>query len=45
MTPAVLSASFDKEVDSLPVQTEKKEGVKLKLFGDETDAKESRLDE
>ena len=45
MTPAVLSASFDKEVDSLSVQTEKKEGVKFKLFGDETDAKESRLDE
>lgn len=45
MTPAVLSASFDEEVDSLSVQTEKKAGVKFSLFGSETEAKESKKDE
>ena len=44
MTPAVLSASFDEEVDSMSVQTEKKEGVKFNLFS-ETEAKESKQDE
>ena len=44
MTPAVLSASFDEEVDSMSVQTEKKEGVKFNLFS-KTEAEESKQDE
>ncbi len=44
MTPAVLSASFDKEADSMSV-TEKKEGVTFNLFSSETEAKERKQEE
>ena len=46
MTPAVLSASFDREVDYSPsVEPERKEGIKFESVKSETKAEERSEDE